>query len=72
MSIEASVGNRRRSFNTAFVSPGATETTRAWVNDSLAAWAQERKEQTTRNISPGFEETMNELQIRQTVKEKES
>ena len=72
MGIEASVENRRRNFNTAFVSPGATETTPAWVNDSLAARPQERKEQTMRNISPGFEETMHDVQIRRTAKEDES
>ena len=72
MSIEASVENRRRNFNTACVSPGATETTQVWLDYSLAAWAQERKEQTTRNISPGFEETLQDLQIRRTAKEDES
>ena len=72
MSLKASVENRRRNFNTAFVSPGATDTTRAWLNDSLAARQQERKEQTMRNISLGLEETMNDLQIRRTAKEDES
>ena len=72
MSIEASVENRRRSFNTAFVSQGATETTQVWLDYSPAARAQERKEQTMRNISPGFEATMQDLQIRRTAKEDES
>ena len=72
MSIQASVEDRSRELTTAFVSPGATETTRAWVNYSLAARPQEMKEQTMRNIRVGLEEAMNELQIRRTAKEDES
>ena len=72
MSLNASVENRRRNLTTAFLSPGATETTRAWVDYSPATRQQGRKEQTMRNTSPGFEETMQDLQIRRTAKEDES
>ena len=42
MTIKASVENRSRNRTTAFVSPEETEMTRAWLNDSLAARAQEK------------------------------
>ena len=72
MRIEARVEGRSRKLTTAFVSPPGTETTRAWVNYSLAARPQERKEQTMRNIRVGLEERMNDLQVRRTAKEDES
>ncbi len=46
--------------------------TPAWVICSLPPWAQERNEQTMRNISLGLEESMNDLQIRRTAKEDQS
>ena len=72
MRIKARVEDRSRKRTPPFVSPGATETTRAWVNDSLAARAQEREEQTMRNIRVGLEATTHDLQIRRTAKEDES
>ncbi|MCH7700279.1 MAG: hypothetical protein IID37_01210 [Planctomycetes bacterium] len=72
MSIKAGVEDRSRNLTTAFVSATGTDTTREWVNYSLAGRPQERKERTMSNISLGLEETMHDLQIGRPAKEDQS